>query len=74
MSFSNVVLLPDQLSLVQRVFTSIVSEPWFHRSPDNEHAVASIIVREYEHGTTDENDLTLFSKTVARRRFSISEV
>jgi hypothetical protein len=71
MSFSNVVLLPDQLALVQRVFTAIVGEPWFNRDSDNEKVLASVIVREFEHGTTDENDLMLFSKAVAQRRFSL---
>ena len=72
MAFSNVVLLPDQLALVQRVFNSIVGEPWFDLNKDNERTLASIIVREFEHGTTDENDLALFSKTIALRRFSIN--
>lgn len=73
MPFSNVVLLPDQLALVQRVFTAIVTEPWFNRNRDNEYAFASAIIREFEHGTTDESDLKLYCKTIAQQRFSNTE-
>lgn len=70
MPFSNVVLQPDQFALVRRVFDSIVAEPWFHRNTDNEHAFASMIVREFERGATQESELAEHCKAIAQERFS----
>jgi len=70
MPFSNVVLQPDQFALVRRVFDTIVGESWFVRNRENEHTLASVIVREFEHGTTDESALVERCKTTAQKRFS----
>jgi len=70
MPFSNVILQPDQLALVRRVFDSIVGEPWFNRNRENEFAFASMIVREFERGTNDENALAGHCKAIAQERFS----
>ena len=69
MPFSNVVLQPDQLALVRRVFDNIVSEAWFSKNQDNEFTFASMIVREFEHGTRDETELLGRCKAIAQERF-----
>lgn len=70
MPFSNVVLQPDQFALVRRVFDKIVGEPWFVRNRDNEFAFASMIVREFERGATDEGALAEKCRVGAQQRFS----
>ena len=71
MPFSNVVLLPDQMELVQRVFRSIVSEQWFDRNMENEHALAALIVRAFQTGLTLESDLHRHCEMAAKERFAI---
>ena len=71
MPFSNVVLLPDQMELVQRVFRSIVSEQWFDRNTENEHAFAALIVRAFQTGLTLEGDLHQHCEMAAKERFAL---
>ena len=71
MPFSNVVLLPDQMEIVQRVFRTIISELWFDRNMENEHALAALIVRAFHTGLILESDLHQHCETAAKERFAI---
>lgn len=72
MPFSNVVLRPNELALVKRVFDAIIGEPWFVRTKENEHSLASAIVREFEKGMIEESGLAQRCLVIARERYSTS--
>jgi hypothetical protein len=72
MAFHHVMLAPEQIRLVHRVFNVVIREEWFPRTQDNCGECAKLVIHLYQHGIDDEEELLEESKAAARDRFSHS--
>jgi hypothetical protein len=64
-------MLPSEVAVVQDVFHQVVAQPWFDRSPKNEHDFAEFVLRSYHEGTSDHGRLLNYCKIAAESRFSV---
>ena len=70
MSFHHMMLTPDQVTLVQRVFKNLLAEPWFQRSMENEQACAKLVIHVYQLGISSELAFSNECSAQARKRFA----
>jgi hypothetical protein len=72
MSFHHMMLTPDQVRLVQRVFRDVIAQSWFDRSFDNEQACARLVIHIYQRGIVSEHAFSDQCREQARKRFAAS--
>jgi hypothetical protein len=70
MAFHHVMLAPEEIRLVHRVFNVVIREHWFPRSKDNSCECAMLILHLYQRGIDDESELLEESRAAARQRFA----
>lgn len=61
---------PDELRIVQDVYSSIAAEPWFVKDEEKRHAFAAKVLVMYERGMTIPGKLLGICTLMARRHFS----
>ena len=69
MAFHHVMLAPEQIRLVHRVFNVVIREHWFPRTKDNSRECAMLILHLYQRGIDEESELLEESRAAARQRF-----
>lgn len=65
MPFTDLVMQPAELEVVQSVYKQIVFEPWFDRSPGNDKQFAGIVLRIFSTGTQTRDELLSQARVVA---------
>lgn len=63
------IIMPEELSVVQRVFSNIASEDWFTSSADRRDQFAAYILDAYRNGVTDPYSLALQCRSRALVQF-----
>jgi len=64
------MLQPEEVATAIRVFQSVVEEPWFDRTHDNDLDCAKIVVRAYQQGMINEEKLKRYVRVIAAQRFA----
>ena len=64
------VMQPEQVALVQQIYRLFTKRPEFAHSADNERDFAAILIRAFQKGMTDREQLTTFAGEIAKIRFS----
>ncbi len=73
MSLNSAFFPSEEIQLMQRVFKGILSNEWFHRSHENEQALAKFLVRCLQSGMKEENNLRLVGENAALIKWSKSQ-
>jgi len=60
---------PHEMEIVKDVFTAIVTEPWFSRTPSNDKAFAGFVLQAYRDGITDRAHLLVYCHEAAALRY-----
>jgi hypothetical protein len=71
MSFSDTsgILMPEEVALVQDVYSKISSEDWFTRSPERREQFAGFVIDLYRRGVHDRDNLVAQSRSEALALF-----
>jgi hypothetical protein len=70
MQLRGMVLAPEEVALVQRVFHDIAAEPWFPAAKDKRDEFAYAVLKSYKQGLTVENILRRYCRIVAVQRYT----
>lgn len=61
---------PDDLAMMQDVYSSVAQEPWFTKDPDKRQAFAAEVFRMFDRGLVLPDKLQQFCHILAERRFA----
>lgn len=65
----NSAVLPEQLTIIQRVFDDIVGETWFDDTPQNREDLAGLVLHTFQGGKIEEFALLEACHEQAQARF-----
>lgn len=70
MHLRGMVLEPEKIALVQRVFDDVTAEPWFPKEPAKREEFAYAVLQSFRQGLTAENILRRYCRIVALQRYT----
>ena len=72
MAYHHLLLAPEQIRLVHRVYNLIIREQWFPRTRHNCDECARLVLQLYQGGIDEEIDLLEETRAAAQNRFGRS--
>lgn len=73
MPFTALTCQPEDLAMLQDVYKRVLKETWFAHNETTERDFAKAVVRLFQQGMTDEEQLLAAALAIARDRFSSSQ-